>query len=228
LLVASIALIAGLFTVGGAALYLAKHELVSLQTKNSMNVANLIADDIKTCMLDDDMKKVDAKIKEVIELKRALSLSVFNEKGEERGNSSNSNPIVAKTIQNGQAETHKTSVNGTHIIESYLPMVNEERCQKCHDKNVRILGVLKLNSSIEDAYDATERSGYVLAICGFVAVVAGIVCLIIVLKVIVTRKINHFVAKISDLSQGDGDLTKRLDISGNDELADAANSWTIL
>jgi methyl-accepting chemotaxis protein len=37
----------------------------------------------------------------------------------------------------------------------------------------------------------------------------------------VTRKINDFVAKITDLSQGDCDLTKRLEISGNDELSEA-------
>ena len=53
------------------------------------------------------------------------------------------------------------------------------------------------------------------------ALIATIVCLTIVLKLTVTRKINNFVAKITDLSQGECDLTKRLEISGNDELTEA-------
>jgi methyl-accepting chemotaxis protein len=124
-------------------------------------------------------------------------------------------------MQSGQPEINEKSENGIHILESYLPLANEERCQKCHDKDVKMLGVLKLNSSIEQAYEATRSSGFYLAIWGVAALIATIVCLTIVLKLTVTRKINNFVAKITDLSQGDGDLTKRLEISGNDELSEA-------
>ena len=167
LVVASISLIAGLLIVGVAALYLAKNELVSLQKKNSINAANIIADDIKKDMLADDMSKlVDAKIKDVIEHKQALSLTIFNEKGVERGGSSKDNPSVTKAIQSGQPEINEKSENGIHILEAYLPLANEERCQKCHDKDVKMLGVLKLNSSIEQAYEATQSSGLYLVASG--------------------------------------------------------------
>jgi methyl-accepting chemotaxis protein len=221
LFVAVISVVFGLLIVGGAALYLAKEELVSLQMKNSINAANIIADDIKKDMLADDMTKVDSKIKEVTEHKQALSLTIFDEKGVERGGGSKENPSVIKAIQSGQTEINEKSDNGIHILEAYLPLANEERCQKCHDKDVKMLGVLKLNSSIEQAYDATKSSSLFLVISGIVALIASIVCLTIALKIVVTRKINNFVAKITDLSQGDGDLTKRLEISGNDELTEA-------
>ena len=221
LVVAAISLIAGLLIVGAAALYLAKNELVSLQKKNSINAANIIADDIKKDMLADDMSKADSKIKDVIEHKQALSLAIFNEKGEERGGSAKDNLFVTKAIQSGRPEINEKSENGIHILEAYLPLANEERCQKCHDKDVKMLGVLKLNSSIEQAYEATQSSGLYLVIWGVAAIIATIVCLTIVLKLTVTRKINNFVAKITDLSQGECDLTKRLEISGNDELSEA-------
>jgi methyl-accepting chemotaxis protein len=48
----------------------------------------------------------------------------------------------------------------------------------------------------------------------------SIICLVITLKITVTSKIVKFVANIKNLSQKDGDLTKRLDTLGNDELAD--------
>ena len=78
LLVASISLICGMVIVGGAALYLAKKELVSLQVKNSNITANMISDDVKFIMLEADIKKIDARIKEIVEHKQLLSLSIFN------------------------------------------------------------------------------------------------------------------------------------------------------
>ncbi len=128
--------------------------------KNSINAAKIIADEIKKDMLADDMKKVDSDIKEVTEHNQALSLTIFDEKGVERGGGSKENPSVAKAIQSGQTEINETSENGIHILEAYLPLANEERCQKCHDKDVKMLGVLKLNSSIEQAYEATQSSGF--------------------------------------------------------------------
>lgn len=226
LFVAAISLIAGLVIVGGAALYMAKQGLVSLQTANSINAANMIADDLKDDMLADDMKKVDAKIKEVTERKRALSLAVYNEKGEERGSGAKGNAAVAKVIQSGQPVIDEKSENGIHILETCLPLVNEDRCKGCHDKDTKVLGALKFNVSIEPAYDATRRSGYFLAISGLAALITSFFCLMTVLKLTVTRKINDFVSKVTDLSRGEGDLTKQIRIKSNDEfgvLADEIN-----
>ena len=148
LFVAAISLVSGLFIVGGAALYLAKQELVSLQKNNSSNAASIICDEVKINMLANDAKKVDATIKELIENKRVLSLAIFNEKGEERGTGAKGNLSVDKAIQNGQAIINEKSENGIHLLETFIPLVNEERCKTCHNKDVKINGVLKLNSSI--------------------------------------------------------------------------------
>ena len=220
LLVAAISLVSGLIIVGGAALYLAKNELVSLQVKNSMNTANMICDDVKKFMLEPDIRKIDTKIKDVVEHKQLMALSIFNSKGEERGSGVKDNPSVAKAIQLGQAVVNEKTENGIHVLEIFAPLVNEERCKACHAKDLHILGVLKLTSGIEQAYDATKRSGIILAVCGLTALIASLVCLTVVLKLVVTRKINNFVQKISDMSRDDGDLTKRLEVAGNDELAE--------
>ena len=220
LFVASISLVSGLILVGGAALYLANQELVSLQKTNSANAASIICDGIKFDMLGGDAKRVDDKVKELIAHKRALALSIFNDKGEERGSGAKGNPTVAKAIQSGQTVTIEKSENGAHILETYMPLANEERCWGCHDKNIKIRGVLKLDSSIEQAYDASKHSGIILVMWGLLALVASVIGLTIALRRIVSRKINDFVRQVTDLSQGDGDLTTRLDISGNDELTE--------
>jgi len=227
LFVAAIALVSGLVIVSCAALYLAKQGLVSLQTANSINAANIIGDDLKTDMLADDMKKVDAKIKEVIEHKQALALTIFNEAGEERGTGAKDNPSAAKVIKSGQALINEKTENGTHIIETFLPLLNEDRCKSCHGKDTQVLGALKFSSSIEQAYVANKRSSFFLVMWGLAAFIASVICLMVVLKLAVTRKINDFVSSVTDLTRGDGDLTKMIDVKTNDEfgtLADEINS----
>ena len=220
LFVAVVSLVFGLIIVGGSALYLAKIELVSLQKNNSANAANIICDEVKMNMLANDAKKVDATIKELIEHKRVLSLSIFNDKGVERGTGAKGNASVDRTIQSGQEITNEISESGVSVIETFMPLLNEERCKACHDKELKVLGVLKLNSSIEQAYNATRHSSIIIAIWGLAALISSIVCLSIALRLIVTGKITAFVSKITDLSHGDGDLTKRLDSSGSDELTE--------
>lgn len=227
LLAATAALVTGLLIVGGAALYLERQALVGLQRENSLTFVNVMGDDIKTAMMADDMKKVDFYIKDVIERKRAQGFSIFNEKGEERGTGKKGDTLVAEVMKSNKPASSEAIQNNTHILETILPLPNEERCQGCHDKDTKMLGALKLTTSIEEGYDASKKAAFWLLVSGAVALAASFVCLMIVLKVSVTRKINDFVEKVTDLARGEGDLTKQIIVRSNDEfglLADEINS----
>jgi len=219
-LVALSSLILGLLVVGISSLFMAKRELVSLQTINSLNTANIIADDVRNAMLTGDSKLIDAKIKEVIDHKQALLLTVYDEKGTERETGSKGNSLVTTALDSGQAAWNETKDKDLHILETYLPLANEERCIKCHDKNTKILGVIKLSSNIEQAYTATRNSGMSLVIWGTLSLVATVISLTVTLRIVVKKRLHDFVAKITDLAQGEGDLTKRLETAGNDELTE--------
>ena len=217
-----LSIVIALLMVGGAALFLAKKELVDLQKKNSMNYAVMIAEDIRAVMLAGNARLLDAKISsEVTEHGGAVSPVLYNRQGVARRSGAAGNSTVALALQSGLPQVTVKVENGIHVLETYFPLVNEPRCQKCHDRGVRVNGVLRLITSIEQAYDATKNSALLLAGCGAVALIASIIMLTIVLRVMVLRKINDFVAQIANLSTGDGDLTRRLDSSGNDELAEA-------
>jgi len=227
LLAATLALITGFIIVGGAALYLEKQALVGLQRENSLTFVNVMGDDIKTAMMADDMKKVDAYIKDVIEKKRAVSFSIYNEKGEERGSGAKGDALVAEVLKSNKPASSEEIQNNIHILETILPLPNEERCQGCHEKETKMLGALKLNTSIEQGYAASRKATFWLLVSGAVALAASFVCLMIVLRVTVTQKINDFVAKVTDLARGEGDLTKQIIVKSNDEfglLADEINS----
>ncbi len=227
LLAATLALITGLVIVGGAALYLEKQALVGLQKENSLTFVNVMGDDIKTAMMADDMKKVDAYIKEVIERKRAAAFSIFNEKGEERGSGAKGDALVAEVLKSNKPASSEMVSNGVHFLETVLPLPNEERCQACHDKETKMLGALKLNTSIQQGYEANKKATFWLLVSGAVALAASFICLMMVLRVTVTKKLNDFVAKVTDLARGEGDLTKQIMVKSNDEfgqLADEINS----
>jgi methyl-accepting chemotaxis protein len=227
LLAATLALITGLVIVGGAALYLEKQALVGLQRENSLTFVSVMGDDIKVAMMADDMKKVDAYIKDVIEKKRAVSLSIYNEKGDERGSGVKGDTLVSEVLKSNKINNSEGMQDNTHFLETIMPLPNEERCQGCHDKETKVLGALKLRTSIEQGYAASRKATIWLLVSGAVALAASLVCLMIVLKLTVTRKLNDFVAKVTDLARGEGDLTKKIIVRTNDEfglLADEINS----
>jgi methyl-accepting chemotaxis protein len=224
---ATIALITGLVIVGGAALYLEKQALVGLQRENSLTFVNLMGDDVKTLMMADDMKKVDAYFKEVIEHKRAGAFAVYNEKGEERGSGAKGDPLVVEVLKSNKPASSESMQNGIHILETILPLPNEERCQSCHDKETKVLGALMLNTSMEQGYAASRKATLWLLVAGTVALVASFFCLMLILRVTVTQKLHDFVEKVTDLARGEGDLTKHISVSSNDEfgqLADEINT----
>ncbi|MDD2735078.1 MAG: methyl-accepting chemotaxis protein [Desulfuromonadaceae bacterium] len=223
LLAATIALITGLIIVGGAALYLERQALVGLQKTNSLVFVNIIGDNIKTAMMSDDMKKVDSYIKEVVDRKHAIGLNIYGEKGTERVSGAKGDALVDEVLKTNKTTSTDTMLNGTHVLETLLPLPNEERCQGCHDKEAKVLGVLKLNTSIEQGYDASKKATFWLLIAGAVALAASFICLMVVLKLAVTRRLNDFVEKVTDLARGEGDLTKKIIVTSNDEFGTLAN-----
>ena len=226
LLAASLALITGLLIVGCAALYLERQALVGLQRENSLSIVDLLSGDIKTAMMADDMKKVDTYVKEIIQGKKAVAFNIYNDKGEERGTGTKGDPLVAEVLKSNKAANSEGMLNGTHILETILPLANEERCQACHDKETKVLGALKLITLTEQGYAASTKAAIWLLASGAAALVASLLCLMIVLRQTVTKKINDFVAKVTDLARGEGDLTQQIIVQSNDEfglLADEIN-----
>lgn len=166
LLAATLALITGLLIVGGAALYLEKQALVGLQRENSLTFVNVMGDEIKSAMLAGDISKVDAYFKDVIDRKLAIALSIYNDKGEERGSGAKGDTLVAEVLKSNKPTSSEGIQNGIHILETVLPLHNEERCHRCHDKETKILGALKLKTSIEQGYAASRKATFWLLVSG--------------------------------------------------------------
>ncbi|MCW9024222.1 MAG: methyl-accepting chemotaxis protein [Gammaproteobacteria bacterium] len=79
------------------------------------------------------------------------------------------------------------------------------------------VGVLEIAMDRSDYVASISETRNITAIICAIALIIGIL-FVLLFSVGITRPINRAVAAMNDIAEGEGDLTKRLDESGNDEI----------
>jgi methyl-accepting chemotaxis protein len=104
------------------------------------------------------------------------------------------------------------------------PIANTKRCFRCHGKDAPIRGLVKFTTSMQPVQEQI-RQGLVLS--ASVSVVIAIV--ILAGAFVVIRRVSMPILDIShnmtEIAEGDGDLTVRLEPRGRDEIAQLATSF---
>jgi methyl-accepting chemotaxis protein len=127
------------------------------------------------------------------------------------------NPYMSVESANGSSFLHV--INPTKASKNYLG----KDCILCHQvPEGTVLGVVSMKVSL-DSVEA-QVSAFRLKIAGVAVAALGA---LLVLIYLIT---NHFVSKpleamrsgLADIARGEGDLTRRLPINGNDEVGQAA------
>ncbi|MBS1143112.1 MAG: methyl-accepting chemotaxis protein [Proteobacteria bacterium] len=130
---------------------------------------------------------------------------------------SSGNAYMAVETANGSSFLHV--INPTKASKNYLG----KDCILCHQvPEGTVLGVVSMKVSL-DSVEA-QVSAFRLKIAGVALVALGG---LLVLIYLIT---NHFVSKpleemrngLADIARGEGDLTRRLEVKGNDEVGQAA------
>ncbi|AXS80558.1 methyl-accepting chemotaxis protein [Dechloromonas sp. HYN0024] len=126
-------------------------------------------------------------------------------------------PYTSVESANGSSYLHV--INPTKAAKNYLG----KDCTLCHQvPEGTVLGVVSMKVSL-DSVEA-QVSAFRIKIAGVALAALGA---LLVLIYLIT---NHFVSKplealrsgLSDIARGEGDLTRRLDINGRDEVGQAA------
>ncbi|MEJ5173380.1 MAG: methyl-accepting chemotaxis protein [Hydrogenothermaceae bacterium] len=109
-------------------------------------------------------------------------------------------------------------------ITLYKPLLASSSCLSCHT-NVsegEILGVIKITKSLKDEKEFVKNS--ILYFAGFVVIasILGLIVIIIFLNTYILNPLSQLRDLSKDLSEGEGDLTKRLKIDKEDEIGDVA------
>ena len=98
--------------------------------------------------------------------------------------------------------------------------------------NVGILNALEgqaddyaqaLKDKLAQTGAATQRQQYMNLVLFLVVVSISIVMVMFIISKFVTAPLNNVVDMIKDIAEGEGDLTKRLDVASNDEVGDLAH-----
>ncbi|MDO8427062.1 MAG: methyl-accepting chemotaxis protein, partial [Deltaproteobacteria bacterium] len=108
---------------------------------------------------------------------------------------------------------------GDKSLFTYLvPILARPKCSSCHSHEETARGVLMISTSLDEMYDLIGRSRDKWILYGILTVAATSILLGLLVTAVVTRPVDRAVDMLKAIAEGKGDLTKRLEISSNDEV----------
>ncbi len=132
-------------------------------------------------------------------------------------------PLVQEVFKTQQAKVVDTKEDH-HLVRLLKPMIAEDRCLMCHS-NVQMgdtIGVMDMTISLDENDHLISVIETTLMAAMAVAFLAFIVFITLFFGREVIRPINELRGRIRALVDGDKDLTKRIEVSRENEFAGSA------
>jgi len=135
-----------------------------------------------------------------------------------------SNSAAYASVQNGREYIGLASVLGNNYITGYYPIFESGT------KNV--IGILFLGidmARIEKMVaenSNTQTAGSI--VIGLFLLVFVILVNIVIIRAVITKPISKVTDSLKNISEGEGDLTRRIDFKSNDEIGDLVNHFNKL
>jgi methyl-accepting chemotaxis protein len=83
-----------------------------------------------------------------------------------------------------------------------------------------------MEEGIKDSEALEKKVAYTLLILGLVAIIFAIIISMVII-ISIKRPLNEMNARITDIAQGEGDLTRRLNVTGSDEIAEISRMFNM-
>ncbi|MEE8575408.1 MAG: HAMP domain-containing methyl-accepting chemotaxis protein [Thermodesulfobacteriota bacterium] len=121
-------------------------------------------------------------------------------------------------------EGHKDSIyyieeaDGKSLFTYLVPIEFRQKCSSCHAEEEEARGILMISTSLDEMYGALSGSRNKWIIFGAVTVVIVVTVLGFLIRAIITAPVDRTVVMLKAISEGKGDLTRRLDITSKDEI----------
>ena len=129
---------------------------------------------------------------------------------------------IQEVFTNKLAKLDELNENNQHSVLFQKPLIADESCMACHQdgkvKEGDVLGVLELRISTQSFYDQIDKSENYLLLTMLVAGVLALFGLYVFFEKELVKPLNRLRDMAKDLSDGSGDLTKRLAIKSKDEV----------
>ncbi len=132
-------------------------------------------------------------------------------------------PMVQEIFKTKESKVIE-STDGAHTIRLLQPLIAEERCTACHTnaKVGDVLGIMDLVISLEKNDEEIGKTETILLIALGIVVVIFVVVLTLFFSSQVLRPLEELRNRSGALVSGDKDLTKRLEVTKEDEFSQAA------
>ena len=121
-----------------------------------------------------------------------------------------------------QSEPFPDNTAGEPFLLSFRAIRNDSQCIHCHGKSRQILGGILMKASTGDAVQAVQKARNTSLLLGVLGM--GILVLVsyLLTRSFIERPIRNTIAMIRDIAEGEGDLTKRLNVPSGDEVGELA------
>lgn len=161
-------------------------------------------------------------LKDLREMADIYELDILKEDGSrafEKGEGKVDPSLIA--VINGKRDlSFMREINGKRSLTFLRPLINEERCQRCHRDGKEIRGFLLISISMEEVYSKIESHSKWMVIPSLtLLLLIGIISAIFIREVLLKR-IDILIEGAKNL--GRGHLDQRIEVSGRDEIQDLA------
>ena len=158
-----------------------------------------------------------ADIQGVHSLSIAKSQGVINTFG--LSDTMSDDPKVIQAFESGNSSWYENQ-GSAHTVRLLKPLKAEAVCLQCHalNKEGDVLGVMDLTLSLDDVDHMIAGAQWQMTLFMVISALAAFGIVIVFLRYVVTEPLNNLMQTARDLSSGEGDLSKRLDVKRDDEI----------
>ena len=128
--------------------------------------------------------------------------------------------MLASGVEPG--ELFDDRIEGKPYFSVLRPIMNQTGCFHCHGSSRRILGGILVLTSARSTVDAANESRNTSILIGILGLAAVFVMAYILARYVIERPIRQTTEMLQDMARGQGDLTRKLEVTSRDELGEMA------
>jgi len=199
------------------------------QTENSLNLlSHSVFQTVRAAMNLGDRKLIQQSLKDAQKMKGIEKLTIYPSKSVIDlfgiNEKVSAKPNIKEVFATAKIKNIPTYDNNNHKIRLLRPLIAEKLCLNCHasSKIGDVLGVMDLTFSLNEMDKKINNISFKFLIIFIISLIIISLLVMLVLKQVVGKPISTLLERVKDLSSGDGDLTKRVNIKSNDELGEVA------
>lgn len=197
-------------------------EVISSSTKRNMiTLSESIFKNLRMAMNTGDGNIIRATIADTKKIDGIDDIKVFRSKTVEEYYGKNKYTNPDSVVKNVFKSKHDEAIKVNNSLRLVKPLIANDICMACHSnaKKGQVLGVMDLSVSLRETEKEISESSITIALTMAGATIAIIIIFTVFFRRELLTPMSRMEELAESLTEGDGDLTKRLDINRGDELS---------